>query len=227
MHTTSRRRAAQRPLRTVRHAGLLVAALAASLAACSDSNDTLLAPPSSPPAGPPAAPPVDQPNAPPLSVAEARDVVTALATVSSVDLTFLLRDAQQGEARSSLMDVFADTVPCPAGGTLLVRGALDFDEGGLASFDVRDDHRGCGTAVGGATWTFDAALPIHTYMVLRDPATPDAPWLEGFIIGAVRFVRGTHEGQCSFAVMLAGVGDAVVPTGTVCGHAIAALRAAD
>lgn len=179
-------------------------------------------------------PPLAPPPPPSLTPAVAREVVRALSTVTSVNIAAILQGtntpdlattAKHQLPHATTTDFFTDTVPCPASGNTIVRGRISFDSAGLSSFDYRDDFRGCGTVdADGDEWNFSAELPLHTFMRILTQTEPDAPWLEGFIIGVVRFERGTLEGRCSFAVQVSSVGDAVEFGGTVCGHPIAALR---
>lgn len=162
--------------------------------------------------------------APSLSVAEARELLVALSGVSSLDYRFLLEPPVpvEGQAHATV-DTFTDSIPCPAGGMAIVTGFMDFEESGEVDIVVRDDFRGCMLEdEGGRIWRFDAATSLRAHLQMLAP-DGDVLVFVGSVVGAVRFTSGEVAGICSFDVLLA-TPENLEATGTVCGHAVAALR---
>ncbi len=173
--------------------------------------------------------PVEANPTPPIPVSQVREVVAALAPVSSVDIAQLLLGVPAGGVAAATTDFFTDTTACPAGGITVVTGKMEFnDPPDPITFDVRDDFRGCGTSdPSGRTWVFDADTPLRAHLVLLTGETGDEPWLTGSLTGRVRFVALGAVGTCDFAVALNGVGDDIVVSGTVCGQDASALEVPD
>lgn len=163
---------------------------------------------------------------PSLSAQEARELLVALSGVSSLDYRFLLEPPGpvEGQAHATV-DTFTDSIPCPAGGMAIVTGFMDFEESGEVDIVVRDDFRGCSVeGEDGRVWRFDAAPSLRAHLQMLAPEG-DVLVFVGSIVGAVRVTYDDVTAICSFDVLLATPND-LEATGTVCGHSLAALRAA-
>lgn len=173
--------------------------------------------------------PVEAIPAPPMPVSQVRDVVAALAQVSSVDVAQLLLGAPAAPVGAATTDFFTDTTACPVGGISIVSGKMEFGEpGDPVVFDVRDDFRGCGAPDAKArVWVFDAESPLRSNLVLVTGETGDDPWLTGSLTGRVRFAALGEAGVCEFDVALTGVGEGITVSGTACGHPAEGLRTPD
>lgn len=181
---------------------------------------------------------------PAIPVGTARELIHALAPVSTVNLGFLLvppadadslafqlrsahrtgQPALRAAAHDQPVEMFTDTLPCPAGGSTIVSGSLDVGTGDGDRILFLDAWRDCAVSIKGLEWRFTGRPHLRTELVTVPGPGEGEETFTGRFTGVVDFVADTLARRCRFDLTATSVtGGPLHVAGTFCGIPAAAL----